>query len=91
MLELLLEQIGSHCLQVVLQYVTQADALIAGEILFVLEHAPAGLAQNGLVAIGYQSACFSRTYIVQGIIHLGHDVETIQYVQCIAATLTDHP
>ena len=84
LLELHLEQIGPNRLQVVLQYVTQANPLIAGEILPALEHAPAGLAQDGLVAVGHQFPCFRRAHVVERVIHLGHDVKSIQDIERIA-------
>jgi hypothetical protein len=51
LLEVFLEQIGSHCLEVVAWKVAQPEALQAGEICLAFEHPPPRFRQDWLVPI----------------------------------------
>src|SRR5208283_4751217 len=90
LLEVLLEQIGPHGLQVVAQQIAQAEPLMLGQVGLALEHAPTGLLQHRLVAVAGQPASLGGTHLVQRGIHLGNNMEAIEDVDGLAAPLADH-
>jgi len=91
LLEVLLEQIGPHGLEVVAQEVAEPEALGAGEVGLALEHAPAGLLKEWLVAVLGEPACLGGAHVVEGVIHLGDDVKAIENVQRVGAAFVDDP
>jgi hypothetical protein len=60
--------------------------LLSGEIAAALEHAPADLGQDGLVAILDERARLGGAHVVQRVVHLGNDVEAIENVQGFGAS-----
>src|SRR5208283_1250876 len=90
LLEVLLEQIGPHGLQVVAQQIAQAEPLMLGQVGLALEHAPTGLLQHRLVAVAGQPTSLGGTHLVQRGIHLGDNMEAIEDVDGLAAPLADH-
>src|SRR5215469_7075979 len=90
LLEVFLEQIGAHGLQIVAEQIAQAELLLRGEIVLAFEHAPAGFLQQRLMALLSHPARFGGADFVQGFVHLGDDVEAVEDVQRLRAFLTDH-
>jgi putative ABC transport system permease protein len=82
-LEVFFEQIGTNGLQVIAEEIAQAELLLRSEIGFALEDAPTGLFEERFVAILGHLARLGGTYIVEGRIHLGYDVKTVENVECL--------
>src|ERR1700732_3308731 len=64
--------------------------LLGSEILFALEHTPAGFLQQRLVAVLGHLSGFGGTDLIQRLIHLGHDMKTIQNMQRLRTFVADH-
>jgi hypothetical protein len=89
-IEVLLEQVRADGFQIVAEQIAEAELLLGGEILLALEHAPARLLQQRLVSVARQSARFGGTNLIQGLVHLGDDVEAVQNMQGQGTLLADH-
>ena len=81
MLKVLLEEVGAHGLEVVSQQLAQAEALCGGQVGFALEDAPAGLFEHRLIAILDEAAGLCGPHVVEGVVHLGDDVEAVEDVE----------
>ena len=57
---------------------------------FALEHAPARFLQQRRVAVLGHLARLGGADLIQGLIHLGDDVEAIEDVQRLGTFLADH-
>ena len=82
-LEVFFEQIGTNGLQVIAEEVAQAELLLRSEIGFALQDAPTGLFEERFAAILGHLARLGGTYNVEGRIHLGYDVKTVDNVECL--------
>src|SRR6266853_3019654 len=90
LLKIFFEEIGTDGLEVVAEQISQTELLLRGEILFALEHAPARLLEQRLVAVLSHSACFGGADLIQRLVHLGDDVEAVENVQRLGTFLADH-
>src|SRR4030095_11855433 len=88
-LELFLEQIGADAAQVVAQQLGQLDLLRVGEVLWVLQQAPAGVGEHGIVAFGLEASDFAGADFVHGLVQACDEMEAIEYVQRMAGLLGD--
>jgi hypothetical protein len=57
---------------------TRTKPLLGGKIRFALEDTPAAFLQQGLMSFLRHLSRLGGAYIVQQVVHLGHDVEAIQ-------------
>ncbi|HMR13153.1 MAG TPA: hypothetical protein PKE42_05395 [Arachnia sp.] len=89
-LEVLLQEVGAHGLQIDGDEVAQASALAAPEVLRSLEEEPPGLREVGLLSGRAQGADLVATYEVDGLAHELHDVEAVEHVQGVPAAGTDY-
>src|ERR1039457_4460712 len=83
------QQGGANRLQVVAEQVAKPNLLLGGEVFLALEHAPARLFQQRLVAVTEEPLGFLGAHFVQSLAHLGHDVEPVQYMQGVDTLLAD--
>src|SRR5208283_3937493 len=90
LLEVLLEQVSADGFQIVAKQIAEAELLLGGEILLALEHAPARLFQQWGMSVACQPARFGGTNLIQGLVHLGDDVEAVQDMQGQGTLLADH-
>src|SRR6267142_1916307 len=88
-LEVFLEKIGADGFQVEAEQVTETEFLLAGEIPFALEQAPAGFLQDGLIAGLGHAAVLGGADLVEGLVHFGDDVKAIQDVKGLGALFAD--
>ena len=55
-----------------------------------LEKAPAGLGQNRFVSVPLHASGFGGADVVESLVHLGHDVEPVEDIECLGTLLADH-
>ena len=60
------------------------------EIGFALEDAPAGLVEERFIAVLGHLAALGGAHVVEGFIHLGDDVKTVEDVECLQAFVANH-
>lgn len=65
----------------VAEQITEAELLIAGEILFPFEETPAALLQKGFMPGGRHMTGFRGPHFIQGVVEFGHDVEPVENVE----------
>src|SRR5215467_5101359 len=84
-----LSRVGSCRLEIVAQQLAQPEALLPRKVGLALEHTPTGPFQDWLITILGQPASFASAHFIERLVHLGDDVEAIENVHRIAATLAD--
>lgn len=84
-MKIFLEYVGTHGLQIVLQYLFQLHRLILRQIPDPLQQTPAAMFQQWFMSVLLETFYFSRSDLVDGLIQQGHDVEAIQYVNRMGA------
>src|SRR5665213_684019 len=89
LLELFLQKVGTHALQVVANQIAQLDALQVSEVLGALEQAPAGSFEQRLITFLRHAARLDGPHIVECEVHLGDDMEAIEDVEGMGAMLLD--
>ncbi len=89
-LEVLAKQMSPDALEVVLQDLLEPDLLMLREVLWPFEQAPTGIRQDWLVAITPQLGDLGPPDLVEGHVHVPHDVEAVEYVQGCRNLLCDH-
>ena len=87
--EVLLEEVGPHCLEVVFQQFGQLEVLVRGSVRWALEQTPAGPFQNGAVTIGLELPGFGGPHLVEGLVHVGDDVKPVENMQGLARFFGD--
>ena len=63
--------------------------LLIAEVLAAFEQQPTGLFQDRVAAFAFHAAGFLRANLVECLVHIGDDVETIEDMQCLAASFAD--
>src|SRR5439155_291822 len=89
-LEVFLEQVGANALQVVAHQIFQFYLLVGGEVRRPLEKAPAGLGQDRFVSVVLHAPGFGGADVVERLVHLGHDVEPVEDIECLGTLLANH-
>jgi hypothetical protein len=89
-LELLTEQVDPDAIEVVLQQLGKPRGLVVSEVLRPLEQAPARLGQCRLVAVVAQLGDLLPAHLVDRDVHVPHDVEAVEHVQCLRNLFRDH-
>ena len=63
--------------------------MCGGQVGFALEDAPAGLFEHRLIAILDEAAGRRGPHVVEGVVHLGDDVEAVEDVDGVGAAFAD--
>jgi len=87
LLELFLQQVRTHALQVVAQQVAQPEPLLVGQVLGALEQAPARFLERRFVALACHAPRFLGPHVVERQVHLRHHVEAVQNTERVGAVL----
>ena len=87
MLEVLLQDVGPHRLQVVLHQLTKLYPLLVSVVLPTLEQTPATVLENRLVAISLELPGFLSTNLVHLFVHRLHDVKTIKHMHRVTSAV----
>ena len=78
-------------MSVIAQQLFESPLLGGGEILGALQEAPAGLLQDGFPAMARKRPSLLGAHVVQGVVHVGDDVETIENMHGLGTALSNHP
>jgi len=84
-LEVFLQQVAAHRLQVVAQKIDQFDFLFGRQILRPFEQAPAGMGEDGLQSLGSNFLRLLDPNFVDGLVHMHGDVKAVQDMDSLAA------
>jgi hypothetical protein len=90
-LKVLFEQVGPNRLEVVLQQLGQADLLFFAEVLRALEQQPAAVLEHRLIAASLERFDLGGAYLVDGLAHMGHDVEAVKHMPGLPGLLGNNP
>ena len=61
-----------------------------GQVLGAFQEAPAGLLQDGFLAMARKRPGLLGADFIQGVVHLGDDVEAVEDVHGLRTALPDH-
>ena len=86
-LELLLQQIPPHRLEIVLEQFRQLGFLRACQVLWALEQEPSSLGKHGLKTSLLQRPCFTCAHFVKCFAEVGHDVKAIENMHSMPCLL----
>ncbi len=86
-LEVLLEQVASHRLEVVAQQVGELDLLGFAEVLGAFEQAPATALEHRFEPLALEFSGFGSTDLVDGLVHVCGDVEAVEDMACLRSFL----
>ena len=75
-----MRQVGSNRAQIVTQQLGEFRLLLLSEILGTFEQQPARALEHRLVALGHKRSRLLSPHLVERFVHLGHDVEAVEYV-----------
>jgi len=84
-----LQKVGTDGLKVVAEEIAQPEMLVGAEVLATTEQQPAGFPEERGAALTSHAAGFLGTDIVQGLVHIGDDVEAVEDMQRLGAVLAD--
>jgi hypothetical protein len=79
-LEILLQQVGAHRLEVIAEQLGKLGLLLFGQVLRALEQEEAAVLEHRLLALGLQLLGLLCAHLVNGLAHVGHDVEAVKTV-----------
>src|SRR6185295_1813087 len=88
-LQLLLEQVGAHRSQVVLEQVAELAVLLLGQVLGALEQRPATALEHGLVTVALEPLDLRGPDLVDRLVEALHDVEAVEHVHRPARSARD--
>lgn len=63
--------------------------VVGAEVVAAPEQQPAGLLENRVAALAFQAAGFLGADLVEGFVHIGDDVETVEDMQGVRASLAN--
>ena len=91
LLEVFLQQVGADAFQVVTQQLLQSPLLIDREIPGAFEKTPTSFLQDRLTAVTRKRPGLLGAHVIQGVVHLGDDMETVEDMHGLGTALADHP
>src|SRR5262249_2083394 len=81
LLKSLLEEVSAVRFQVVAEEIAKPEMLFGAEVLTAAEQQPTRLLEHGIQAFPFQAAGFLGADFVEGLVHVGDDVEAIEDMQ----------
>lgn len=90
-LEIFLEQISSHRLQVVLEKIAEFINLLAGQVLWVFQQKPSPTGQNRRQSTAPKFLGFTGRDLGDDLVHMTHDIEPVENIDCLRRHLCDDP
>jgi hypothetical protein len=85
----LLEEVSADRFQVVAEEIAEPELLFGAEVLIAAEQQPTGLLEHGIQAFPFQAAGFLGADFVEGLVHVGDDVEAVEDMQGLETFFTD--
>ena len=86
-MEILLEEVGPNGLQVNGDEFLKFDRLLLSTVLWTLEQASSAAGEYRLLSLDLECLEFSRPDFINGLVHMAHDVETIENIDGLAGFL----